>query len=76
MYGATASVGFVAGQVLGGVLVEFTSWRVDPVDGERVRGQAQLGEDRARKMALEGDVVDRDRGSWAPALGVVQVSGR
>jgi EmrB/QacA subfamily drug resistance transporter len=27
MYGATASVGFVAGQVLGGVLVEFTSWR-------------------------------------------------
>jgi EmrB/QacA subfamily drug resistance transporter len=28
MYGATASIGFVAGQVLGGVLVEFTSWRV------------------------------------------------
>ena len=27
LYGATASVGFVAGQVLGGVLVEFTSWR-------------------------------------------------
>jgi len=27
MYGATASIGFVAGQVLGGVLVEFTSWR-------------------------------------------------
>ena len=27
MYGATASVGFVAGQVLGGILVEFTSWR-------------------------------------------------
>ncbi len=27
MYGATASVGFVAGQVLGGVLVQFTSWR-------------------------------------------------
>jgi len=27
IYGATASVGFVAGQVLGGVLVEFTSWR-------------------------------------------------
>jgi EmrB/QacA subfamily drug resistance transporter len=26
-YGATASVGFVAGQVLGGVLVEFFSWR-------------------------------------------------
>jgi EmrB/QacA subfamily drug resistance transporter len=26
-YGATASVGFVAGQVLGGVLVQFTSWR-------------------------------------------------
>ena len=27
LYGATASVGFVAGQVLGGVLVEFGSWR-------------------------------------------------
>jgi EmrB/QacA subfamily drug resistance transporter len=27
MYGATASIGFVAGQVLGGTLVEFTSWR-------------------------------------------------
>jgi EmrB/QacA subfamily drug resistance transporter len=27
MYGATASLGFVAGQVLGGILVEFTSWR-------------------------------------------------
>jgi len=27
MYGATASVGFVAGQVLGGVLVQLTSWR-------------------------------------------------
>ena len=27
LYGATASMGFVAGQVLGGVLVDFTSWR-------------------------------------------------
>ncbi|MBO0787626.1 MAG: MFS transporter, partial [Actinobacteria bacterium] len=27
MYGATSSLGFVAGQVLGGVLVEYTSWR-------------------------------------------------
>jgi EmrB/QacA subfamily drug resistance transporter len=27
LYGATASVGFVAGQVLGGVLVGFLSWR-------------------------------------------------
>ncbi len=27
LYGAMASVGFVAGQVLGGVLVEWTSWR-------------------------------------------------
>jgi EmrB/QacA subfamily drug resistance transporter len=27
LYGATASVGFVAGQVLGGMLVQFTSWR-------------------------------------------------
>jgi EmrB/QacA subfamily drug resistance transporter len=27
LYGATASAGFVAGQVLGGVLVEFFSWR-------------------------------------------------
>ena len=27
LYGAIASLGFVSGQVLGGVLVEFTSWR-------------------------------------------------
>jgi EmrB/QacA subfamily drug resistance transporter len=27
LYGATASIGFVTGQVLGGVLVEFASWR-------------------------------------------------
>ncbi len=27
LYGAVSSVGFVAGQVLGGVLVQFTSWR-------------------------------------------------
>ncbi|MFF1640681.1 MFS transporter [Streptomyces sp. NPDC058246] len=27
LYGATASIGFVAGQVFGGVLVEFLSWR-------------------------------------------------
>jgi MFS family permease len=27
MYGATASVGFVSGLVLGGVLMEFFSWR-------------------------------------------------
>jgi EmrB/QacA subfamily drug resistance transporter len=27
LYGATASIGFVSGQVLGGVLVEYTSWR-------------------------------------------------
>ncbi len=26
-YGATASIGFVAGQVLGGMLVQFTTWR-------------------------------------------------
>ncbi|MHB1430701.1 MAG: MFS transporter [Streptosporangiaceae bacterium] len=27
LYGATASIGFVAGQVLGGLLVQYTSWR-------------------------------------------------
>jgi EmrB/QacA subfamily drug resistance transporter len=27
LYGATASIGFVAGQVLGGLLVEYSSWR-------------------------------------------------
>ena len=27
MYGATASLGFVAGQVLGGILVQYSSWR-------------------------------------------------
>jgi EmrB/QacA subfamily drug resistance transporter len=28
LYGATASIGYVVGQVLGGVLVEYTSWRL------------------------------------------------
>jgi EmrB/QacA subfamily drug resistance transporter len=27
LYGCTSSIGFVAGQVLGGVIVEYTSWR-------------------------------------------------
>ncbi len=27
LYGATSSLGFVAGQVLGGILVQYTSWR-------------------------------------------------
>lgn len=27
LYGATASIGFIAGQVLGGVLVQYTNWR-------------------------------------------------
>lgn len=28
LYGATASIGYVVGQVLGGVLVQYTSWRL------------------------------------------------
>ena len=34
LYGAVSSVGFVSGQVLGGVLVQFTSWRCG-VPGQR-----------------------------------------
>ena len=48
----------------------------DPVDGEGLRGQAQLAEDRHRKVALEGHVVDRGDDARARPVGVVEIGGR
>ena len=48
----------------------------DAVDRQRFRGQAELGEDRGRKVALEGDVVDRDHRAGPRAVRVVQIGGR
>jgi EmrB/QacA subfamily drug resistance transporter len=65
MYGATASIGFVAGQVLGGVLVEFTSWRAVflvnvPVGllallaAPRLLGESRESGHRGRKLDVGG----------------------
>jgi EmrB/QacA subfamily drug resistance transporter len=65
MYGATASVGFVAGQVLGGVLVQLTSWRAVflvnvPVGvaalllAPRLLGESRLAGREGRKLDIGG----------------------
>jgi len=65
MYGATASVGFVAGQVLGGVLVQFTSWRAVflvnvPVGiaalllAPRLLGESRLAGRASRRLDIGG----------------------
>jgi EmrB/QacA subfamily drug resistance transporter len=65
MYGATASVGFVAGQVLGGVLVQFTSWRAVflvnvPVGilalllAPRLLGESRVTGDQGRRLDVGG----------------------
>jgi EmrB/QacA subfamily drug resistance transporter len=65
MYGATASVGFVAGQVLGGVLVQLTSWRAVflvnvPVGilalllAPRLLGESRLAGPAGRRLDLGG----------------------
>ena len=65
MYGATASVGFVAGQVLGGVLVQLTSWRAVflvnvPVGvaalllAPRLLGESRLAGPKARRLDIGG----------------------
>jgi EmrB/QacA subfamily drug resistance transporter len=62
LYGSISSVGFVAGQVLGGVLVEWTSWRavflvnvpvglVAAAFAPKVLGHS--GRDRARREPLD-----------------------
>jgi EmrB/QacA subfamily drug resistance transporter len=56
MYGATASMGFVAGQVLGGVLVEFTSWRAVFLVNVPVGLLAAFG---ARRLLGESRVIRR-----------------
>jgi len=65
LYGAVSSVGFVAGQVLGGILVQFTSWRAVflvnvPVGliaaalSPSVLGQAKAAAARARRLDVRG----------------------
>jgi EmrB/QacA subfamily drug resistance transporter len=80
MYGATASVGFVAGQVLGGVLVEFTSWRAVflvnvPVGLVAVAlAPWLLGESRQRRPGTRLDVAGAVLITVAVAAAVFAVS--
>jgi EmrB/QacA subfamily drug resistance transporter len=68
LYGATASVGFVAGQVLGGVLIQFTSWRAVflvnvPVGlaalllAPRLLGESRSGGETRRRLDIGGAVL-------------------
>jgi EmrB/QacA subfamily drug resistance transporter len=80
MYGATASVGFVAGQVLGGVLVEFTSWRavflVNVPVGllAAILATRLLGESRASQPRVRLDAVGALLITVAVAAAVFAVS--
>ncbi len=81
LYGATASVGFVAGQVLGGVLIQFTSWRAVflvnvPVGlaalllAPRLLGESRKGGGTRRRLDVAGALLI----SGAVALIVFAVS--
>ena len=80
IYGATASVGFVAGQVLGGVLVQFTSWRavflVNVPVGLLAVALAPwlLGESRRRRQGAKLDVAGALLITVAVAAAVFAVS--
>jgi EmrB/QacA subfamily drug resistance transporter len=62
LYGATASIGFVAGQVLGGLLVQYTSWRsiflvnVPVGVATAVLARRLLGPDRRNSNSASVDV--------------------
>ena len=80
LYGAIASVGFVSGQVLGGVLVQFTSWRAVflvnvPVGlAAAALAPAILGKTRASKEPHRLDIRGALLITSAVALGVYAVS--
>jgi EmrB/QacA subfamily drug resistance transporter len=79
-YGATASVGFVAGQVLGGVLVQFFSWRAVflvnvPVGvAAALLAPRLLGESRERGTSRHLDVWGAAAITTAVAAAVFAVS--
>ena len=81
LYGAIASVGFVSGQVLGGVLVQFTSWRAVflvnvPVGlaaaalAPAILGKAGAGRTEPHRLDVRGALLITS----AVALGVYAVS--
>ena len=83
LYGSMASVGFVAGQVLGGVLVEWTSWRAVFLVNVPVglataflarRAIAVPASDRARKRGRRLDVRGAGLITAAVALAVFGIS--
>ncbi len=80
LYGAIASVGFVSGQVLGGVLVQFTSWRAVflvnvPVGlAAAALAPAILGKTRASQEPHRLDIRGALLITSAVALGVYAVS--
>jgi EmrB/QacA subfamily drug resistance transporter len=80
LYGAISSVGFVSGQVLGGVLVEFTSWRAVflvnvPVGlAAAALAPAILGTAKATKSAHRLDIRGALLITSAVALAVFAVS--
>jgi EmrB/QacA subfamily drug resistance transporter len=80
LYGATASIGFVAGQVIGGVLVQYTTWRwiflVNVPIGVAAALMAPLllAHDRPRGKAIHVDVTGGILSTTAVATLVFAVS--
>jgi len=80
LYGATASIGFVAGQVIGGVLVQYTTWRwiflVNVPIGVTAALVAPflLAHDRPRGKAIHVDVTGGILSTTAVAALVFAVS--
>ena len=81
LYGALSSVGFVSGQVLGGVLVEWTSWRAVflvnvPVGVVAAVGAARLLRDPVAPAAAPRPARPRPPGRWRlDVRGAVLVTG-
>src|SRR4029079_5745909 len=48
---------------------------LDAVDGETLRRQAKLGEDRRRKLSLEREIVDGEDRTRSGTAGEAEISG-
>ena len=81
LYGATASIGFVAGQVIGGVLVQYMSWRwiflvnVPIGVAAALVAPVLLAHDRSRGKPIHVDVTGAILATTAVAALVFAVSG-